>query len=134
MLFRSIDFLIERGHRAANIVWATGRRSDHTIGNITNLVRFRNKITLTILDDYSTVYLLPKSPEVFQKWYAKGTPISLIPVGDVSGLTTENLVYNLTDDTLSLGYRISSSNEVLEDGIVKISYHVGDLLMMECLD
>lgn len=133
-LEKAIDFLIERGHRAANIVWATGRRSDHTIGNTTNLVRFRNKITLTILDDYSTVYLLPKSPEVFQKWYAKGTPISLIPVGDVSGLTTENLVYNLTDDTLSLGYRISSSNEVLEDGIVKISYHAGDLLMMECLD
>jgi thiamine pyrophosphokinase len=133
-LEKAIDFLIERGHRAVNILWATGRRADHTIGNITNVVRFRNKITITILDDYSTIYLLPKSPEVFQKWYSKGTPISLIPVGDVSGLTTENLVYNLKDDKLSLGYRISSSNEVLEDGIVKISYQNGDLIMMECLD
>lgn len=133
-LEKAIDFLIERGHRAVNIVWATGRRADHTIGNITSIVRFRDKITITMLDDYSTIYLLPKAPEVFQKWYSKGTPISLIPVGDVSGLTTDNLVYNLKDDSLSIGYKISSSNEVAEDGIVKISYNSGDLLMMECLD
>jgi thiamine pyrophosphokinase len=133
-LEKAIGFLIERGHRAVNIVWATGRRADHTIGNITSIVRFRDKITITILDDYSTIYLLPKSPEIFQKWYSKGTPISLIPVGDVGGLSTENLVYNLTDDDLSLGYKISSSNEVATDGIVKIQYHSGDLLMMECLD
>ncbi len=133
-LEKAIDFLIERGHQAVNIVWATGRRADHTIGNITNVVRFRNKITMTILDDYSTIYLLPKLPEVFQKWYSKGTPVSLIPVGGVWGLTTENLVYNLKEDNLTLGYKISSSNEVLEDGIVKISYQEGDLIMMECLD
>lgn len=133
-LEKAIDFLIERGHRAVNIVWATGRRADHTIGNITSMVRFRDKITITMLDDYSTIYLLPKAPETFQKWYPKGTPISLIPIGDVAGLTTENLVYNLTDDTLSIGYKISSSNEVAEDGIVQISYRSGDLLMMECLD
>ncbi|MDD2982212.1 MAG: thiamine diphosphokinase [Crocinitomicaceae bacterium] len=133
-LEKAIDFLIERGHRAVNVIWATGRRADHTIGNITSIVRFRNKITITILDDYSTIYLLPKSPEIFQKWYSKGTPISLIPLGDVTGLTTENLVYNLKNDSLSLGYKISSSNEVESDGIVKISYEAGDLLMMECLD
>ncbi len=133
-LEKAIDFLIERGHRAVNVVWATGRRADHTIGNITSMVRFRDKITITILDDYSTIYLLPKAPVTFQKWYPKGTPISLIPVGDVAGLTTENLVYNLTEDTLSIGYKISSSNEVAEDGIVQISYRSGDLLMMECLD
>lgn len=133
-LEKAIDFLIERGHRAVNVIWATGRRADHTIGNITSIVRFRNKIKITILDDYSTIYLLPKSPEIFQKWYSKGTPISLIPLGDVTGLTTENLVYNLKNDSLSLGYKISSSNEVESDGIVKISYEAGDLLMMECLD
>ena len=133
-LEKAIDFLIERGHRAVNIVWATGRRADHTIGNITSMVRFRDRITITMLDDYSTIYLLPRSPETFQKWYASGTPISLIPIGDVAGLTTENLVYNLKNDSLSIGYKISSSNEVAQDGIVKIEYQTGDLLMMECLD
>lgn len=133
-LEKAIDFLIERGHRAVNIVWATGRRADHTIGNITSMVRFRDRITITMLDDYSTIYLLPRSPETFQKWYASGTPISLIPIGDVGGLTTENLVYNLKNDSLSIGYKISSSNEVAQDGIVKIEYQTGDLLMMECLD
>lgn len=133
-LEKAIDFLIEKGHRAVNVVWATGRRADHNIGNITSIVRYKNKITITILDDYSVIYQLPKSPETFTKWYPKGMPVSLIPIGTVNGIRTENLLYNLYDETLTLGYRIGSSNEVAEDGLVKIVYQEGDLLMMECKD
>lgn len=133
-LEKAIDFLIEKGHNAVNIIWATGRRADHTIANITGIVRFMNKITITMLDDYSVIYQLPPSPAVFTKWYSKGTPVSLIPVGTVEGLTTDNLVYNLYNESLDLGYRISSSNEVATDGLIKIEYHKGDLLMMECRD
>ena len=130
-LEKAIDFLVEKGHRAVNIIWATGRRADHTMANITGIVRFRNKITITIIDDYSVVYQLPAN---FRKWYPKGTPISLIPVGTVTEIVTENLVYNLNSETLTLGYRIGSSNEVAEAGIVAISHGEGDLLLMECRD
>jgi thiamine pyrophosphokinase len=58
----------------------------------------------------------------------------LIPVGTVEGIVTENLKYNLQNESLTLGYRIGSSNEVAEDGIIKISHQKGDLLMMECKD
>ena len=65
---------------------------------------------------------------------AAGTPLSLIPVGIVGGLCTQNLKYNLHHETLTLGYRTGSSNEALHDGQVKISYTTGDLLLMECHD
>ncbi|MEZ0485114.1 thiamine diphosphokinase [Fibrella aquatica] len=130
-LEKGIDFLIERGFPAVNIVWATGRRMDHTITNLTNLVRFKSTIKVTLIDDYSVVYPLVGR---FEKWYAKGTPISLIPVGTVTGIVTEGLLYNLHNESLTIGYRTGSSNEAAEDGFVRITTESGDLLMMECRD
>jgi thiamine pyrophosphokinase len=130
-LEKGIELLIERGNTFINIIWATGRRADHTINNMTLLARYKEKANLVIYDDYSKIFLLKKQ---YTKWYTKGTPISLIPVGIVSGISTKGLVYNLNNEELELGYRTSSSNEVEEDGQIYITYESGDLLMMECWD
>ena len=130
-LEKAFDFLIERGHQAVNVIWATGRRADHTITNITNIVRYRNILKIVILDDHSKVFLLP---EKFQKWYPKNTPLSLIPIGKVSGIHSQNLFYPLQNDELTIGYRTGSSNHVSEDGVVVIEHQEGDLLLMECWD
>ena len=130
-LEKAFEYLIKRGFPAVNVVWATGRRADHTITNITNIVRFREQLKIVIIDDYSKIFLLPK---IYEKWYPKGTPISLIPVGTASEITTQNLKYTLDNESLTIGYRTGSSNEVAADGMVKITYQEGDLLMMECSD
>jgi thiamine pyrophosphokinase len=130
-LEKAFDYLIKRGFPAVNVVWATGRRADHTITNITNIVRFREQLKIVILDDYSKIFLLPKN---YEKWYPKGTPISLIPIGKVDGITTKNLKYSLDNESLTIGYRTGSSNEVEEEGMVNITHEEGDLLLMECLD
>ena len=130
-LEKAFDYLIERKIPAVNVVWATGRRADHTITNLTNIVRYRDKLKIVILDDHSKVFLLPKR---FEKWYTANTPISLIPVGHVSGIHSENLFYPLQDDSLTIGYRTGSSNHVAQDGLVVIEHLEGDLLMMECMD
>ncbi len=130
-LEKGIEILLSRDHKAINIVWATGRRSDHSINNITCLSRYANQGTLVMYDDYSKIYCLPK---IFDKWYPAGTPVSLIPVGTVNGIVTEGLKYNLNNETLQLGVRTGSSNESLGDGTVKITYQEGVLLMMECRD
>ncbi|MFN8357451.1 MAG: thiamine diphosphokinase [Spirosomataceae bacterium] len=130
-LEKAFDFLIERGHKAVNVVWATGRRADHSITNMTNLVRYRQVLKPVMYDDYSKIFPLPNH---YEKWYTQGTPLSLIPVGTVTGIVTQGLVYNLTDESLILGYRAGNSNEAAHDGFVRISYQTGDLLMMECWD
>ena len=130
-LEKAFDYLIGRGFPAVNVVWATGRRADHTITNITNIVRFREQLKIVILDDYSKIFLLPKT---YEKWYTKGTPISLIPIGKVEGITTKNLKYSLDNEALTMGYRTGSSNEVKEDGMIKITHGEGNLLLMECVD
>jgi thiamine pyrophosphokinase len=130
-LEKAFDYLIEKGHKAANVVWATGKRADHTITNITNIVRYRDLLKIVILDDHSKIFLLPKH---FQKWYTKDSIISLIPIGEVSGIQSENLFYPLENDTLTIGFRTGSSNHVTEDGIVKINHQHGDLILIESLD
>ena len=130
-LDKGIEYLIERGYPAVNIVWATGRRADHSLTNMTNIVRYKNEIRIVMIDDYSRIFPLVGR---FEKWYEAGTPISLIPVGTVTGFTSEGLKYNLQDATLTLGYYTSSSNEVAEDGFVRIDAKTGDLLIMECWD
>lgn len=130
-LEKAFDYLIKRNIPAVNVVWATGRRADHTITNITNISRYRDALKIVILDDHSKVFLLPKK---FEKWYPANTPISLIPIGHVTGIHSSNLFYPLQDDTLTIGYRTGSSNHVAQDGIVTIEHEEGDLLMMECFD
>jgi thiamine pyrophosphokinase len=130
-LEKAIEYLIDRDFPAANIVWATGRRADHALTNMTNLVRYRQQIRLVMLDNYSKIFPLAGT---FEKWYTAGTPLSLIPVGTVEGITTSGLKYNLSDETLTLGYRSGNSNEAAADGFVRISSRRGDLLIMECWD
>lgn len=130
-LEKAFEYLIGRGFPAVNVIWATGRRADHTITNITNIVRFRDTLKIVVLDDHSKVFLLPSK---FEKWYPSGTPLSLIPIGKVSGINSKNLKYELHNDELTIGYRTGSSNEALTDGVVTIEHKQGDLLMMECFD
>ncbi|WP_366187289.1 thiamine diphosphokinase [Flavobacterium ovatum] len=130
-LEKAFDYLIEKKIPAVNVVWATGRRADHTITNLTNIVRYRDLLKIVILDDHSKVFLLPRK---FEKWYTANTPISLIPIGHVTGIASENLFYPLQNDSLTIGYKTGSSNHVYQDGIVKIEHTEGDLLLMECMD
>jgi len=130
-LDKAIQYLIHKKIPAANIVWATGRRMDHTLTNITNIINYKDAIKLVVLDDYSKIFLLPKK---YIKWYPKETILSLIPVGTVEGISTKNLRYPLQDDSLVLGLKPGNSNEVLSDGLVEISYEKGYLLLMESSD
>jgi len=130
-LDKAFEYLIEQKIPSVNVVWATGKRMDHCITNITNIVRYQEKLKIVVLDDYSKIYRLPQK---FSKWYPAKTLISIIPVGTVSGIITTNLDYPLNDESLVLGYRTGSSNSVSKDGLVTIEYATGDLLMMECTD
>jgi thiamine pyrophosphokinase len=130
-LEKAFDFLIEKGHKAVNVIWATGKRADHTLTNITNIVRYRDQLKIVVIDDHSKVFLLSTK---FDKWYTANTIISLIPVGKVSGISTKNLFYSLDNEELQIGYRTGSSNHVITDGIVTIEHQSGDLLLMECWD
>lgn len=130
-LEKAIDLLVSRNYPAANIVWATGKRADHSVNNIQTLLKYLGKINLVMLDDYSRIYPLKSG---FKKHYRKGTKLSLIPMGKVKEVTSSGMKYNLNKEDLESGVRSGSSNETLEDTWVEISFTSGHLLLMECWD
>lgn len=128
-LEKGIAFAIEKGASSIRVLNVTGKRMDHTFANISLLKRFEFPIYL--IDDHSVIYRLPLQ---FEKHYQKGQIISLLPIGLAENITTHNLLYPLKNEALELGIRNGNSNEVLEDGLVKISHESGCLLLMECVD
>lgn len=127
-LEKAISWLIENKVKTVIILWATGKRLDHTVNNVVNIARFNPVLDKIILyDDYSVCIPLPK---FFEQYFTQGSVISLLPLGEVKGIVTENLKYPLCNESLRLGYRNGTSNEVLSDGIVRIRYTVGDLLLV----
>ncbi len=127
-LQKGLDFLIERGHPSAHIIWASGGRSDHFLTHFSILAEYGRRITLNMIDDHCRTFLLPL---VFRKWFAAGTQLSLMPMGLAEGIVTHNLVYPLHGESLEIGGRIGCSNEVASDGWVEVRYNSGALLMME---
>jgi thiamine pyrophosphokinase len=130
-LEKGLDFLIAKGHKAVNILWATGKRADHHINNLSTIAKYKEQITIVMLDDHSRIFNLPNQ---FTKWYPANQNISLIPLGSVFGLSTKGLVYNLQNEDLHLGQRTSSSNKTEADGLIEIKFNSGNLLLMECND
>jgi thiamine pyrophosphokinase len=130
-LEKAFEYLLEEGYPAVNVVWASGKRMDHTLNNFHSMVRYGRKLKIVFFDDYSTSYLLPPT---FEKWYPAKTPISLMPYGEAFDVKSSGLLYDLNHPVLKLGTQTSSSNEVREDGMVKISYESGALILMECHD
>jgi thiamine pyrophosphokinase len=128
---KGLDFLCAEGHSAVNVLWATGWRLDHSMANLYNLAKYRDKITINIIDDHSRVYLLPRS---YEKWFPQGSYISLLPLNEAQGIHTQNLAWPLNGERLVAGGRIGTSNRVVFDGFVKITHESGDLLLMECFD
>lgn len=130
-LEKAFQYLLDQGQRSANVVWASGRRMDHTINNLHSMAAFADRMSLVFYDDHSMVYPLPKS---FKKWYPKGKVLSILPFGHASQVKSKGLKYPLNHAALRLGLQTSSSNEAEADGLVEIQYESGCLLMMECQD
>jgi thiamine pyrophosphokinase len=133
-LEKGIEYLIQLGYPAVNIVWATGKRMDHTFANISNIVKYKEAIKIVMIDNHSKIIPLLPLPAFFQKWHTANTSLSLIPLPCAEGIKTTNLKYPLQDESLQLLGRMGNSNSVKEDGLVQIEFLSGNLLLMECLD
>ena len=87
-LEKALAFLINKGYSDINIVWATGKRLDHTLNNFAIMGKYPEH-KIVIYDDHSKAFVLPKS---FSKIYNAGDEISLIPINQADGITTSNLM------------------------------------------
>lgn len=86
-LSKNVHYCIEHGHQKILIVAATGKREDHTLGNISLLMDYRQRADVIMLTDYGL--FIPTSGDC-QFVGEKGWQVSLFNFGsthiDATGL------------------------------------------------
>ncbi len=103
-----------------------GKRLDHTLNNFSVLARFDQQFQLTIYDEFSQIFI------VRDEWQYSGKPgqaVSLIPLGEVSGVKTEGLKWALSDEMLNFGEREGCSNQMMNK-LTSVRIRSGILLII----
>jgi thiamine pyrophosphokinase len=125
-LEKALNYLIERNYKRAVIFGATGNQIDHTLANISILLKYKGRIDLLIKDAMFDIFFVPREKTLPAR---AGQRISLMPTGICRGITTEGLRYPLSNEALEFGVREGTSNEALGDSVT-VRVNEGNLLMM----
>lgn len=93
---KAVHFLQEKGFRKIAIVGATGKREDHTLGNISLLLEYmKSGMEVRTITDYG-VFIPASGTQTFVSY--AGQQVSIINFG-AKGLKGEGLFYPLSDFT-----------------------------------
>jgi thiamine pyrophosphokinase len=124
-LEKAIAWTIGQQYTHIIVVGATGKRLDHTVGNLGVLVKFYPDALIRLMDDRGEVCFVGRE-------YTFEAPVrslvSLIPLTRCEGITTKGLEYALDNEALELGIREGTSNVVMANPVV-ISVKRGNLLL-----
>lgn len=124
-LEKTLDVLQERGVRRVTLVAATGKRIDHTLGNLSVLWNYTHAMDILLVGDGWTAVPVGTKKRVRAK---AGTIVSLIPFGACSGITLRGLQYPLLDASMRVG-EIGLSNVVVKSPCT-VRVNDGNLLMI----
>lgn len=124
-LEKALDVLLERKVKRVIILAATGKRIDHTLGNLSVLWNYTNAMDITLAGDEWIAFPVGKMKRMKAK---RGTTVSLIPFGVCRGITLTGLQYPLTTARMRVG-EIGLSNVVVKSPCT-VSVHNGNMLMI----
>jgi thiamine pyrophosphokinase len=113
-LEKSIAWAIQSGFGHVTVVGASGKRVDHTVGNLGVLRKFYPDAVITLVDDHGELCYVGKQ---FSFESEKGEVVSLIPLNKCEGISTSGLRYALDDESLELGVREGTSNVVVSSPV-----------------
>ena len=117
---------VQLGAERADLLGFTGRRTDHTLWNLSLLRTFGDRLHMRLIDEYCETRLI--NGRVRFRADA-GQRLSLCPLdGPADGIETEGLRWPLKGESLLPGSRDGISNEVSASP-VEIRVGSGDLLL-----
>ena len=126
---KALTYLSERWNGAVRILGITGGRTDHTLSNFSIILRYAGKFSSIEAFDGEFIHSYLTTKHNHRSIECPiGTTISLMPFGEAIGITTKNLQYPLSNETLRLGQREGLSN-ISTASPVSISIESGALLV-----
>lgn len=103
-LTKAINWSIKKGYKEIIILGATGKREDHTIGNISLLGEYCREIKVSMVTDTGTIIPLLKSSKVLS---FPGQQVSIFSIDPETEITSKGLKYKLKGLKLHNWWRAS---------------------------
>ena len=127
----AIEQARQRGRDDFLLLAATGTRLDHTLANILLLKDFlMRKERAAIIDEHNKIMI---TDSVLSLREPKGSIVSLIPLTECFGVTSEGLEYPLNETSLVVGRSLGVSN-IMGADCARISIRGGTLLVIVARD
>ena len=125
-LEKAFEYLIAHKFARAVVLGATGEQVDHTLANISILLKYRKKLDLVMKDALFDLFFVDGTARVAT---VPGQRISLMPIGLCTGVTTDGLRFPLSHEAMEFGVREGVSNEAT-GAAVTVTVADGSMLMM----
>ena len=125
-LTKAIRWCINKRYKKIVILGATGKREDHTIGNISLLTEYATKISVSMITDTGTLTPLLKSSVV--KCFP-GQQVSIFSIHPETEITSTGLKYPLNKRRLNNWWE-ATLNEA-ETDTIEFSFSGGPLIVYQ---
>ena len=121
---------VKRGFNEFLLIGVIGARLDHTIGNVSSLLKLDSlKKKATIVDDYSEMVIVSREQAVID---GEVSYFSLLAVdGTARGITITGAKFPLSDAEITPEYQYGVSNEVLPGQTAAVTVKEGRLLLVK---
>ena len=127
----AIDYARSKGFQDFLLIAAMGSRIDHSLTNIMLLKNvLENRENAVIVDEHNKIMITNSYLRLYEP---PGSIVSLIPLSDCMGVTTENLEYPLCNAVLLMGKGLGVSNRITENN-ASVSVSEGVLLVIVAKD
>ena len=123
---KAIEFVLSRGIKDVAILGATGKREDHTIGNISLLLDYAQKLNVRSISN-SGIFQAVLQSQSFPSF--KGQQVSIFSVGTPATITSKSLKYPLNNTTLN-SWWMGTLNECLSDSF-SVNFKNGKLILFQ---
>lgn len=124
---------VRRGFEEFLLIGVTGRRFDHTFGNISLLLWLHEMgRSARILDDYSEMEIVSETPVEISGDYPYFSLLNIS--GTARGITVRGAKYPLENGEIRSDYQYGISNEVLPGQNASVSVREGFLLLVKVFE
>ena len=110
-LTKAVSWCIDRGYKDLVIVGGTGKREDHTLGNISLLVEYAKNVKVILITDTGILLPLLESSDISS---FPGQQISIFAIEPGMEISSRGLRYPLNSKKIG-NWWVATLNEALED-------------------
>jgi len=125
-LTKAVKWCIDRGYKEIVILGATGKREDHTIGNISLLAEYSQEIRVVMVTDTGTITPLSESAEI--PGFA-GQKVSIFSINPESEISSHGLRYELRNLKLKNWWRATLNESI--GGSFELRFKTGPVLVYQ---